>query len=67
MVFRCAIDFFTMVFASRSLAKLSNSKIFVKFFNAYLFLREGGRERERESRGGTQREGDTESKAGSRL
>ena len=35
------------------------------FFNAYLFLRD--RERPSASRGGAEREGDTESKAGSRL
>ena len=33
------------------------------FLNAYLFLRE----RQSESRGGAEREGDTESEAGSRL
>ena len=45
------------------------------FLNVYVFLRERERERERErkrerermSRGGAEREGDTESKAGSRL
>ena len=40
-------------------------------FNLYLFLRERERERERESerniRGGAEREGDTGSRAGSRL
>ena len=35
------------------------------FFNVYLFLREG--ERRSLSGGGTEREGDTESEAGSRL
>ena len=35
------------------------------FFNVYLVLEE--RERERESRGGAERKGDTEPKAGSRL
>ena len=37
----------------------------VKKINVYLFLRE--RERERVSKGGAERKGDTESKAGSRL
>ena len=37
--------------------------MFIHFFNVYLFLRE----RERESRGGADREGDTESETGSRL
>ena len=39
------------------------------FFNVYLFLRERQSERERVcvSREGAEREGDTESKAGSRL
>ena len=36
---------------------------FFNFFNVYLFLRE----REHTSRGGAEREGDTESEAGSRL
>ena len=36
-----------------------------KIFNVYLFLRDG--ERQSMSRGGAEREGDTESKAGSRL
>ena len=43
---------------------------FIKiFFNVYLFLREREREREKEteSRGGTEREGDTESEADPRL
>ena len=35
------------------------------FFNVYLFLSDT--ERQRTSRGGTEREGDTESEAGSRL
>ena len=35
------------------------------FFNVYLFLRE--RQRQSASRGGAEREGDTKSKAGSRL
>ena len=35
------------------------------YFNVYLFLRE--KERQSVSRGGAEREGDTESKAGSRL
>ena len=39
-----------------------------KIFNAYsLFLRERERERESTSKGGTEREGDTESEAGSRF
>ena len=37
------------------------------FFNLHLFLRERERERESENRGGTEREGDAESEAGSRL
>ena len=37
----------------------------LKFFNVYLFLREG--ERQNMSRGGAEREGDPESEAGSRL
>ena len=37
------------------------------FFNVYLFLREKERERVCVSGGGTEREGDIESKAGSRL
>ena len=40
---------------------------FFFFSNVYLFLRERERERQSTSRGGTEREGDTESKAGSRL
>ena len=39
----------------------------VPFFNVYLFLRERERERQRVSGGGAEREGDTESKAGSRF
>ena len=35
------------------------------FFNVYLFLRE--RQRDSPNRGGAEREGDTESEAGSRL
>ena len=37
------------------------------FFTVYLFLRERERERQSTSRGGAEREGDTESEAGSRL
>ena len=39
----------------------------ILFFNIDLFLRERERERERAHAGGAGREGDTESKAGSRL
>ena len=38
---------------------------FIIFFNIYSFLRD--RERQSVSRGGAEREGDTESEAGSRL
>ena len=38
---------------------------FLIFLNVYLFLRE--RQRQSASRGGVEREGDTESEAGSRL
>ena len=38
---------------------------YLHFFNVYLFLRE--RERQSSSGGGAEREGDTESEAGSRL
>ena len=42
--------------------------LFLYFFNVYLFLRERERERETEREwGGAEREGDTESEAGSRL
>ena len=42
--------------------------IYLKFFfNVYLFLRERERQRQSTSRGGAEREGDTESEAGSRL
>ena len=45
------------------------SWFFKHFFNVCLFLRERERERERQSmgRGGAEREGGTESEAGSRL
>ena len=39
--------------------------LFLLFFNVYLLLRD--RERQSMSRGGAEREGDTESEAGSRL
>ena len=41
------------------------AEVFFLFFNIYSFLRD--REREGISKGGAKREGDTESKAGSRL
>ena len=40
---------------------------FFVFFNVYLLLREREREREGGSKGGAEREGDTEPEAGSRL
>ena len=43
--------------------KLTTSTLFFNFFNMYLLLRE----RQSTSRGGAEREGDTESEAGSRL
>ena len=36
-------------------------------FNIYMFLRQRQRQRQSTSRGGAEREGDTESEAGSRL
>ena len=46
---------------------LENIFFIFNFFNVYLFLRERERERQRASRGGAEKEGDTESEAGSRL
>ena len=45
------------------------SRVFLIFLTFIYFLRDRERERERESvsKGGAEREGDTESKAGSRL
>ena len=40
---------------------------YLKYFNVYLFLIEKERERQSMSGGGAEREGDTESQAGSRL
>ena len=42
-----------------------DENVILFFLNVYLFLRD--RERQSMSRGGAEREGDTESKAGSRL
>ena len=41
--------------------------LFKKIFYVHLFLREGERERQSMSGGEAEREGDTESEAGSRL
>ena len=43
------------------------NRLIVVVFNVYLFLRERERDRDSVSSGGAEREGDTESKAGSRL
>ena len=48
-----------------TLAGQSAGCFFLIFFNVYLFLRD--REKQSTSRGGADREGDTESETGSRL
>ena len=53
-----------LIQSTDSLVNVGGSSIFFfNFFNVYLFLRQ----RQSVSRGGAEREGDTESEAGSRL
>ena len=65
-VFRCELRAFSRELdVNESTISIEQGIFKKKNFNVYLFLRERGRENV--NRGGTEREGDAESEAGSRL